>query len=304
MLPAFDLARAKRAVFATEWWALGALVLVVVAWALLIGLRFEDMGGRLALIPAGVLLLALLRGLDLPKAARTIEYIFLSFAGSFALITLSYLCLASSGALVDDTLLAADRALGFDWLAVRHGIEARPPLMAVMKPLYESLSLQGFTVTLLMAVRGQVSEMRDLWRLSTLGCILCCLGALLWPSLGPFHVFGYDAEAVFLPQMHQLIAGQDLNFPIETVTGVINFPSFHTVLALTIPYALRRHGPIFWIFAVANAGMLFTIPSFGGHYFVDVLGGVAVFAIALVFVKLMSARSKPATAPEPALVAA
>jgi hypothetical protein len=292
--PSFSPARMTRAAFAPEWWALGALLAIDLAWALLIGLRFEHVGGRLALVPAGMALLALLRGFDFFAASRTCEYIFLSFAGSLALLVLSYLCLASAGPLVDGHLLALDQALGFDWLALRHGIEAHPALAAAMLSLYESLPLQGIVVTLLLCLRGNPGEMRELWRLSTLACVLCCLGALLWPSLGPFKLFGYDA--VFLPAMEKLVAGRDLSFPIENLTGVINFPSFHTVLALTIPYALRRHGAIFWLFALADGLMLLTVPFFGGHYLVDVFGGVAVFATALAIVKLLERRGSPSAA--------
>jgi hypothetical protein len=234
--------RAAALAFAPEWCALAALVLVDIVWALLIGLRFEGLHARLALIPAGMALLVLLRSGYFEGAARTCEYIFLSFAGSLALVVLSYLCLASAGPLMDDRFVAFDRALGFDWLAIRQWLDAHPPLPAIMRTLYASLFLQGFVCTLLMCLRGNLKQMRELWLLSTLGCILCCLVAMTLPALGPFKLFHYEAEAVFMADLEKLVAGRDLRFQLETVTGVITFPSFHTVLALTIPYALRRHG--------------------------------------------------------------
>jgi hypothetical protein len=230
------------------------------------------------------------RALGRERIALFFEYIALSLLGSFGLIILSYLCMASSGKLADPWLLAADRALGFDWLGLYHGIARHPLLLRGMELTYDSLLLQGFYITVFLGLRGDAAEMRALWRLSTIGCILCCLGAMAAPALGPFHVFGLDGKGIFLPAMKQLLAKADLHFAAATLTGVICFPSYHTVLALTCPWALRRTGMFFWIFAMLNLLMLFTIPFFGGHYLTDMIAGAGVFALALAIVKLIEKR--------------
>jgi hypothetical protein len=302
--PAFSPSRILPAAFAPEWWGLAALYVVDTVWALAIGFRLE-MGWQAAFVPPmGVALLAMLRGFDRRRTALFFEYLFLSLSGSFALIILSYLSLASSGALIDNALLAFDRAIGFDWIGLYRGLEQHPALMSGMKLLYQSLLVQGFYVTVLLGLRGEKYEMRELWRLSTMACILCCLGGMLFPALGPFKIFGLEEQGIFLPDMEKLIAGTDLSFDAGNLTGVIEFPSFHTVLALACPFALRRTGAIFWIFVVLDAAMLLTIPFFGGHYVADMLAGAGVFALALGIVKLLEKRKTSAANVSPEYAAA
>ena len=282
---------ALRPAFAPEWLAVAALAFVDLVWARIIGLHLS-LGPVALAMPFILLALVLLpRALRRERIALFFEYGALSLLGSFGLITLSYLCMASSGALADHWLLAADRALGFDWIGLYRQIERHPALMTAMEITYDSLLVQGFYITVLLGLRGDPTEMRALWRLSTIGCILCCLGAMIAPALGPFHVFGMDEKGIFLPAMKLLLAKQDLHFAAATLTGVICFPSYHTVLALACPWALRRTGVIFWIFAGLNALMLFTIPFFGGHYLTDMIGGAVVFAVALGIVTLIEKRT-------------
>lgn len=295
----FRLSRQHPA-FAPEWGAVAALALTDFVWARAIGFHLALGPVALAMPAILLLLVAIPRGLQRERVALFFEYAALSLIGSFGLIILSYLCMASSGKLADIWLLAADRALGFDWIGIYHRIAQHPRLMQGMQLTYDSLLLQGFYITVFLGLRGQTTEMRELWRLSTIGCILCCLGAMAAPALGPFHVFGLDGEGVFLPAMKQLLARQDLHFAAANLTGVICFPSYHTVLALTCPWAMRRTGPLFfWSFAGLNLLMLFTIPFFGGHYLSDMIAGAAVFAVALGIVKTMGRRKLSAASASP-----
>ncbi len=282
---------ARFPVFRPEWCAVAALVLADVIWSRLIGFHLALGPVTLAMPAILLLLIAVPRVIGRERIALFFEYAALSLLGSFGLIVLSYLCMASSGALADGWLLASDRALGFDWIGLYRLIQQRPLLLQGMEWTYDSLILQGFYITVFLGLRGDAAEMRELWRLSTIGCILCCLGAMAAPALGPFHVFGLDGKGIFLPAMKQLLAKTDLHFAAATLTGVICFPSYHTVLALTCPYALRRTGVFFWIFAVLNFLMLFTIPFFGGHYLTDMIAGAAVFAVALGCVKLIERKT-------------
>jgi hypothetical protein len=292
-LPRFSFA-VLRSAFVPEWCGVVLLALLETVWARAIGFHLLIGVGGLLTPPGLLLFIALLRGLGAKRVALFFEYAALSLLGSFALIILSYLCVASSGALADNWLLAADRALGFDWLSIYRHLAQHPALMRGMEWAYDSLLLQSFYITVLLGLRGQIPEMRALWRLSTIGCILCCIGAMAAPALGPFHDFGMDAKGIFLPAMKQLLGKQNLTFSASALTGVICFPSFHTVLALTCPWALRRCGPLFfWSFAALNLVMLFTIPFLGGHYLTDMLAGAGIFAAALGIVTLMERKTSP-----------
>ncbi len=286
--------------FPAEWCAVGATIAVDWVWAETIQFHLL-LGWQAAVTIAAIATVyALVRIFLAPRFALLAEYFCLSLAGTAALLVFSYLCLASAhGPLVDQDLLAADRALGFDWLALYRDLLAHPRLFMAGKLIYQSLLIQGLYCTLLLGLMQQRAPMKELWRLTFIASVLCCLGALLFPALGPYKIFGFEPEGVFLPDMEHLLSHRDLVFSPGSMTGVVCFPSLHTVMALAYPYGLRRTGPIFYIFLILNGLMLFTIPFFGGHYLVDMIAGVGVLLVSVAAVRwLGSARSKSAPAPQ------
>ena len=55
---------------------------------------------------------------------------------------------------------------------------------------------------------------------------------MLFPVLGPYHEFGLDRISDYLPDVKHLITHQNLSFALGELKGVVQFPSFHTVMAL------------------------------------------------------------------------
>jgi PAP2 superfamily len=221
------------------------------------------------------------------RIALGAEYFILSLAGTAVLMVFSYLCMASAqGPLIDQMLLRGDRALGFDWLALHDRIMAHKPLAVAGRLLYQSLIIQGLYCTILLALMQQRTWMRELWRLTFIASVLCCLGGMLFPALGPYKIFHLESEGTFLPAMEHLLGHRSLVFAPSGMTGVICFPSLHTVMALAYAYGLRRTGPLFFIFAGLNTLMLFTIPFFGGHYLMDMLAGAGVMPVSVALMRL------------------
>jgi membrane-associated phospholipid phosphatase len=62
------------------------------------------------------------------------------------------------------------------------------------------------------------------------------------------------------------------------------------VLAILFTYA-HRGSRAFVPVAVFNALMLLSVPSEGGHYLVDVLGGVTVGGLAILMTRALPART-------------
>jgi len=287
--------------FAVEWSALFLLYLVDIAWARAIDFHLVLSLQNWAFI-AGFLSCAFaLRVLFPQRVGPFVEYFSLSLVGSAGLIVFSYLCMASAThPLVDQALLQADRALGFDWLALHNWVMAHPALAGVGSILYATQVLQGFYCTIFLGLQWERRRMQELWRLTFIASILCCVTGMLFPALGPFKIFNLPAEGTFLPVMEHLLSHRDLVFTPASLAGVICFTSLHTAMALTIPYGLRRTGPIFRIFLVLNVLLLFTIPVFGGHFLVDMIGGAVVMLVSLGLARLWLAG--PAILRDPQLV--
>lgn len=287
--------RLLKSEFAIEWWALGALALIDAAWASLIDFHLVA-AWRDGMVPGSVLAAMLVARKFSRQGAMFLEFLALTLVAALLFGVLSYLCLASSGPLADDALLRIDRAMGFDWLAGFHFLQAHPAADRWMRLLYDSMPYQALYVAALLGVMGRRKTLREtFWVVATAG-LLTDVGVLLFPALGPFEQFGLQSFGGFLPEMKKLLAGHDLTFTLAHMTGVVCFPSFHTAMAIIYARALRDTGPIGWIAAGTNAVMLLGIPFIGGHYLIDMIAGAAVVAVSVLIVSRFVKSDQPGAA--------
>jgi hypothetical protein len=275
--------------FPFEWMALAVIALVDLIWAQRIGFHLLVGGGDALVLMAPLFLLAVAWVRRAPRAALALEFFCLSLACATVYGVMSYLALASAhGPLRDSTLLATDRALGFDWLAWYQWIVARPLLAGIFLMLYISVVIQALLASALLGLRNQRRELTELFRIIIISSFVTCMGAMLFPSLGPFKVFAIHERGAFLVDMQHLLSHHDLTFSLSRLVGVVNFPSFHVVLALTYGYGFFNAGAFGRALTVMNVLMIFAIPFIGGHYLVDVLAGASIFVLSLATVKAVS----------------
>jgi hypothetical protein len=232
-------------------------------------------------IAAGLGVMLALKLASVRRGGMMAEYFAVTAAATAALAILSYLCLAMSGPLVDDSLLAADRALRFDWLAGYHVLLAHPMPFALLKAAYNSMVYQSLYFCVLMSLMARKHRLREMFWLVFIAGFLACLGAAFFPALGPYKSLGVAPPHSFLPEMEHLKSGRNLVFAFSSLTGVVSFPSFHTAMALANIWGFRRTGIIGWAAATLNVMMLCATPWFGGHYLVDVFAGGATALLAL-----------------------
>jgi len=276
--------------FLPEWLALLAVGLVEIAWIQATGFRLHASWDD-ALISGTVLAAALgLRLFAYRRGSLMAEYLALSLCMALVFRVFSYLCMAASGPLVDRQLLALDRALGFDWLAGWHFLSAHPVLMTAQRLLYDSLTYQALYMCLLLGLMSRVMALREVFWIIFLSAIVTNLIAIVLPAYGPFEIFGLSSHGGFLPDMKHLKSGGVMEFNLSELTGVICFPSFHTVMALGYAYSLRRTGIIGHTIATANVTMLLGVPFLGGHYVIDMIAGAAVFGLVTLGVRYAMSR--------------
>lgn len=261
------------------------LTLLAGLWAFHIQLQLthgQNILGPVALLFGTTLLL---RAFSFRRGGLIVEYLALSCAVSTAVCALSYLSLASSQTLVDGQLMAMDRALGFDWLAVYNFVQSHPALSAVLGFAYDSLIYQGLYFGLLLGLMNDRLRLKQMFWLVLVSGSLACLGALLLPALGPSKLFNIQTDSGFVPVMEHLLSGRDKSFSLSGMTGVISFPSFHTSMALAYIWAFRKTGVIGWAVTGLNLVMLCAVPWFGGHYLVDMIAGAVTMLVSLAAIK-------------------
>lgn len=292
--------RTVKPEFAPEWLALLALALLDLLWARAIGFHLSVSWSDGKLLGLGLLSMLLLR-IFWSRGGVMAEYFSLTTAAMLAFAVMSYLSLASSGALVDSSLQAADRALHFDWMAGYHFLLARPLIAKILGFAYDSMVYQALYFCVLFALMEKKKDLREMFWLVLVTGLFTCLGVLLFPALGPFNLFDVAPTGSFLPEMEHIKSGHDLNFALAKMTGVVSFPSFHTAMALAYTWGFRNTGPIGWGVALLNLAMLCAIPWCGGHYLIDMIAGAGVMVAALAVVRL-AGRLSLAPPPQAAAV--
>ena len=269
-------------VIATLSVALAAAKSQAVAWAAF-GWSF---------LPAiGVIVVGLyLRG---PKAAPRLSHfaiangIYIGFSGVIAILI--YLRFPIAIPLIDDQLARLDAAVGFDWEGFVHLMAQYPAFGSLLGPVYLSSLPQLFILIAALSLTGQAIRLNRALLAGTISLILTVCFWWVFPSIGPAaHVtipteveqaIGLFHDDRLGNKLISLVAqGTPLIHPAD-IMGTIAFPSYHTVMMLMVLFYLRGM-ILFWPALALNALMVPAILSHGGHYLMDVVGGVIAFALA------------------------
>jgi len=276
--------------FPLEWSAVAGLMLIDAVWAQRVGfsVSVSSLDGRALLmaLAAAILFRAMLQQ---NRGSLSAEFLAVSIAAATAFGVLSYLCCTVAQPLVDERLLRLDRALGFDWLFWFHLIVAHPVVETVLRLAYDSLVYQGLYAAILFGLLGRRDRLRELFWVIFISGILTSAGSAFFPALGAYDAFGLRSLSDYIPDMERLRAGADLHFELGKLTGIVTFPSFHTTMALVYCYGFRRTEAIGRVIFALNMAMLPAIPFYGGHYFVDMVGGAAVAVLSIMAVRSLSA---------------
>lgn len=250
----------------SDWWPLALASLALLT--LTLGCRLSGAGRRIAAIAEWILL-------------------WLVFAVAGALLT--YLAAAQDGPVYDARLVLADAELGFNWAAWLDFVLAHPALKLVLAVPYQSLVAQVVLSVLWLSWRGRDERNAELLVNATLALLMTTALFFLFPTLGP--CVGVPAcQDAYVEDLVGLRHGSLPSLDMMLLKGVIAFPSFHAVLAILFTYA-HRGSRVFVPVAVFNGLMLLSIPSEGGHYLVDVLGGIAVGLLAILMTRALPART-------------
>jgi hypothetical protein len=194
--------------------------------------------------------------------------------------------------LYDKELSMLDKALGFDWLSYYHFGTRQEIVNKVLKAAYSSLGVQTLLTVLFLAFRRKFARNLELVWITLVALLLTAAISGLIPAVGALYYYQIGLEhAVHLQDYFALRTGEPMRFALENVRGIITFPSFHTSSAILLMYAHRGERSVY-LFVPANILMLLATPIFGGHYLVDLLGGLAV-AVVSIFAVQYAKASKP-----------
>lgn len=286
------------------------LIAVLMATGLIAGIPmgFRWAWGSWALI--GALTIALLamswfythvRKLDDLRIAETLHETAILVAYGPPAAALSYIAVGAGLPLADETFATLDQAMNMDWSAWYRTVHAQPVLASALSLLYHSSLMHIGVALIATGLIGRTERTRELIALLIWTSLPMVVISGLMPALSAWVHYGLGLEKAYhLAHILSLRDGSFRLLEVGNMEGIITFPSFHTAISLVLIWVSRGIAWLFWPTAAIGIGVLASIPSEGGHYFVDMLAGalITVAAVAVMSrVRPDAGRSLSASGP-------
>ncbi len=196
----------------------------------------------------------------------------------------------------DAQLAYWDQLIGFDWHAYLRFFDRHPMLLEMMAQTYTGLTVYTafLFMVLLFSAKPQQScaELLSLFVFTalictTVGMTMPALGAMAHyaPVDGTFNNIRSSAGTYAVDAFFERRNGLPQIFDLDKLPGMTTFPSFHTAMGLIAIYCARRSTWLFVPMLTINVVMIAGTPIFGAHYLVDLLGGAAVVAFAILMLR-------------------
>jgi hypothetical protein len=211
---------------------------------------------------------------------------------------LTYVAAATSFPLQDANLLAADRALGFDWTAYVGFVNDHPTLARWLTIGYAMIRWPIFAIPVVLAAAYRYRRMEEFILAFGLALIVTTIISAFVPALGIYFElpdvsasYSHVAPVAYFDSARELPLVRDgsiRQLDLTKLTGLVTFPSFHAASAALYTWALW---PVRWIrpiIVIANGAMLASCPVDGAHYIVDLIAGIAIAALAIMAARWIS----------------
>lgn len=285
-----------------------SLIAAVALFVLLVPLLSDFKIAWPTFIKPSIALMALLVGIWFYRCRRT-EWRFASAfentaqIGVFAAFAapLSYIAASTNLPLHDGLLDAMDRALGFDWAALLAWMNAHPKTNLVLLLAYGTFIPQTTMIVLALAFTSRLIHLRIFILAFILTTLVTIAIFAILPAQGTWGFYHYSVAAhpaivtatdgSHLVHFLGLRDGTFRMLMASGTEGIITFPSLHGGLGIIFILALWPIPYLRWIGLVVNLLLIASIPIEGGHYLVDVIGGLAVALLCWIAASRLAAYS-------------
>jgi membrane-associated phospholipid phosphatase len=216
---------------------------------------------------------------------------------------LSYIVMSAGMPMQDALYASIDQSLGLDWQAFVGFVNARPWLCDVLVWSYDHWIYQIMAVIGLFMLQTRQRELWDLAALLALGLLFTIIFCGLMPAVAAYTYYAPDARyfdvlaqktpAVGTGFVTDLLAVHSGTFKIfdwPKMKGIVTFPSFHAIVAMTAVYAVRNDRLLFWPAVLFNALVVVSVVPVGGHYFVDIIGSALAVTASMALIDWVNCR--------------
>ena len=207
------------------------------------------------------------------------------------MISMTYIATSANLPLCDATLLAFDRAIGFDFRGFLDFVNDRTWLIYILAAGYRSISWPIWIIVVALPLAGYYRRTSEYVCAFLLALIATTCITMIVPAIGVYGAMGLVAADFpnIVPQGYYdtlrdaplLRDGTLRTLDLFQLAGVVTFPSFHAAAAVLYAWALW---PLRWLRpfnVLCNGALLVATPIGGGHFLADVIAGMAVAAASI-----------------------
>jgi hypothetical protein len=218
----------------------------------------------------------------LPRFVAPLHASVQTFIFSASIAILQYAAADPGRPLADAAMLAFDRHLWLDWRAYFDFVDSHAAIAKTMEWVYNALFAQLPAVIFVVGFCDP-ERLRRFVAANMIGLATTLGMATIWPVAGAFVTSGIDYSFNPYPiDFSAARAGAIHVLHLGNLSGIVQFPSYHAELATFVVYATARLRPwIAWPVGLLEAAIVLAAPVYGGHYFADILGGLAVALISI-----------------------
>jgi hypothetical protein len=220
---------------------------------------------------------------------------------SAVMCTLTYM-VAPHRQLVDDQLAAADKFIGFDWLAFFNWVKSHPNIDLAFECAYSSMLPQMLITIIVLGATKRFDQLNEFVAVYFITLFITTVCFVFFPAAGAWETYGVANNPTlidsYLPDFHMVRDTQMQIFDLSKAHGIIQFPSFHAALALIFIIAARGVRFLFQISIALNCVMIVSALTHGGHHLADIVAGLALTSavvVSYVRIKLASRFFNPPT---------
>lgn len=192
---------------------------------------------------------------------------------------------------IDDNLIQFDHFIGFDWKKYIDFVSHYKKLQSVFNIAYNSMIISIVIIIFALVISKNSIHLQRFCIAYFLTLFATVILACSFPAMaGYVH---YDVEPALLdiypaaPRIHEehmldLRSGILRSVP-EKVIGIVTFPSFHAAAGLLLVWGFY---PVIWLrmfMFVLNTTLIIATPFSGGHYLIDIIGGLFIALLAIFF---------------------
>lgn len=296
---AIDLAGAALAPFRINWsfyYDFAAVAVAVPLLAAVLSVVVARLEGDSA--PAAKVISAVCR-----RSFEVCAIIAVTVVFGGAAILMSALAASAGFPMQDAVFSGTDMALGFHWEGFVARLNGSPELVTLLIASYKSVAITVPLSIMFFLLTGRSRELWEFIALIMLGAFMTIVISCFVPAIGGYTYYGPDptstseflrqwpkAGTYFVDGLLEVHSRLFETLELDRVVGIVQFPSFHAILALILIFATRHYPPLFWPMLAVNLVMLVSTVPVGGHHGVDVLGSVAVVLASIAIVDAVEGR--------------